>query len=466
MFWVLAVSFINIISLANTWQVPESASVRTDCVRLIFSNYGNIGNNSNNGLGGYNMGFFDDCDTTDNTAGADDNASVYLADAGPFVMRIMGSDTVLEYSVFNSIPGEPSCFIPTESVYPESTLLDEYYYGYSGVYTTSDSAIGLKSEYYAPKDPAACDFIVARQIFYNNTDHELINLTLGEIIDWNVPSDSGVYNGSEYDENRKAMWCFGAEYDSDSIINNDCVLADQRFGGVAYYRGCLNLEFFWNIIETPQAMWTETNHDWVVPTGGIVAGQLYQKAMLTDGYETWEATGDYANPDSMYQDLHMVIVYGQFDLSVEDTLSFVKILTSVYDGGEAGLLANIDEAVAWIENHDYQFPEINCSVHFACCWWCGQVMGDVNEDYKVNILDISYLISYLYIPDSPGLWCEAKGDINCDCGVNILDITCMISHLYDDINPCPICSCTEWENNCYKEGQDQQNVKKPPCLDN
>jgi len=63
--------------------------------------------------------------------------------------------------------------------------------------------------------------------------------------------------------------------------------------------------------------------------------------------------------------------------------------------------------------------------------------GDTNGDGAINILDITYLINYLYrggpAPDPLG-----KADVNSDGTVNILDITYLINYLYKG-GPAPDC---------------------------
>ncbi len=70
--------------------------------------------------------------------------------------------------------------------------------------------------------------------------------------------------------------------------------------------------------------------------------------------------------------------------------------------------------------------------------------GDANHDTNVNLLDITYLIGFLYNED-PAPICMYEGDANADCNVNILDITYLINHLYR-FQPAPTCAeeCPDW----------------------
>lgn len=247
------------------------------------------------------------------------------------------------------------------------------------------------------------------------------------------------------------MWQSGYEYAPDSITNDDCVLADQRCGGFAYYGGFM-LPTGWfesDSIGEPQAMWTENNADWVYPEGDFVGGQIWEKCAYTAGYETWEATGDFSNPDSMATDLHMICVIGQFDLNVGDTLVFLKILASEYNGGEIAIKETIDKARAWIGDHPeiFTWPVFDHECFADCC----EVPGDANHDGRVNILDITFLIGWIYGGGPPPPCCY-EADANGDCSINILAITYLIVYLYQGgFGPvcaewCPPDGCHDW---CY-----------------
>ena len=82
--------------------------------------------------------------------------------------------------------------------------------------------------------------------------------------------------------------------------------------------------------------------------------------------------------------------------------------------------------------------------------------GDVNGDSTINIFDITYLISNLYL-DGPDPQCRPDYgnycvDVNSDSTVNIFDITHLISYLYMG-GPEPICYdtiVTDIDSNVYK----------------
>ena len=66
--------------------------------------------------------------------------------------------------------------------------------------------------------------------------------------------------------------------------------------------------------------------------------------------------------------------------------------------------------------------------------------GDANTDRKINGLDITFLINYLYRGGPEPYPCDA-GDENGDHVMNILDVTYLINFLYKH-GPDPICPYT------------------------
>jgi len=65
------------------------------------------------------------------------------------------------------------------------------------------------------------------------------------------------------------------------------------------------------------------------------------------------------------------------------------------------------------------------------------ICGDVDGNGSINILDGTFLVSYLY-KDGPAPAPIERGDVNGSGSVNLLDITHLISYLYKN-GPDPIC---------------------------
>lgn len=77
----------------------------------------------------------------------------------------------------------------------------------------------------------------------------------------------------------------------------------------------------------------------------------------------------------------------------------------------------------------------------ACC--CLSIRGNTNDDLddKVNIADVTYMVSYLFgIPAGPAPNCQHEGNANGDPDekVNIVDVTFLVSYLFGQPNgPAP-----------------------------
>lgn len=64
--------------------------------------------------------------------------------------------------------------------------------------------------------------------------------------------------------------------------------------------------------------------------------------------------------------------------------------------------------------------------------------GDVDNNNQFNILDISFLINYLYKNGTDPDPVVAVADFDCSGGINVLDISALINYLYKD-QPRPVC---------------------------
>jgi len=67
------------------------------------------------------------------------------------------------------------------------------------------------------------------------------------------------------------------------------------------------------------------------------------------------------------------------------------------------------------------------------------LLGDANGDYKIDILDIIFLINYKY-KYGPAPNPVFAGDINGDCDINIIDIVYLINYKYKG-GPAPEVGC-------------------------
>ena len=72
---------------------------------------------------------------------------------------------------------------------------------------------------------------------------------------------------------------------------------------------------------------------------------------------------------------------------------------------------------------------------------CDFICGDVNVDGDINLLDILFLIDYVYNnPPGPAPDPIESGDVNADGNINLLDILYLIEFEYGEpTGPEPVC---------------------------
>ncbi len=67
---------------------------------------------------------------------------------------------------------------------------------------------------------------------------------------------------------------------------------------------------------------------------------------------------------------------------------------------------------------------------------CEYVCGDANNDAAVNLLDVLFVIAYLYgTPQGPAPDVFNAADCNADGAINLLDILALIDYLYGEGTP-------------------------------
>ena len=391
--------------------------------------------------------------------GGSNNQDVYMSEGAPFVIRntLDGariSTSVASHSSFSEIPSTDikDGFRPIEGVGDEKnagtpTVFARYLN--SGEFVTADSAIGVKNILIAPTtNTDTSDFFILVTKFYNKSGAALSDVLVGTVEDWDIPSDSGSRNGSNFDDTRKLMYMHGWEttqadtFCRPTTMGNNAVLSSDRYGGSAFFGGYQYKPTGIKAVDRFEEVdytFTFKRENWM---GGDVrshlpAQELYDYLLSgVSGYSPWVANA-VTGPESLYRDLGMITSYGMFDLGSTDTLVFVKFLASEYNGGLVGIQATIDQARAY-------------TLRYACCQIWG-IPGDADVSGGVNINDIVYLINYKYKGGAGVKWpsatydvgttydnCDLLGDATGDGIININDIVYLINYKYKG-GPAPRC---------------------------
>ncbi|MFH2035832.1 MAG: dockerin type I domain-containing protein, partial [Candidatus Zixiibacteriota bacterium] len=73
------------------------------------------------------------------------------------------------------------------------------------------------------------------------------------------------------------------------------------------------------------------------------------------------------------------------------------------------------------------------------------IPGDANDNNFINILDVTFLISYLYKggPEPPH---RSSADVNASCSIDLIDITYLIEYFYDSGSE-PLSGCVNYYPN-------------------
>nr|MBN2278886.1 hypothetical protein [candidate division Zixibacteria bacterium] len=136
-----------------------------------------------------------------------------------------------------------------------------------------------------------------------------------------------------------------------------------------------------------------------------------------------------ASPGCMEWDIEEDISWIEFGI---DTTSdqrypwFVRIMPNAYGitMGHYYDTANVVSATA----SNSPFP-----ITFDITVW--KLRGDVNYNGVINILDVTYLMRYIYAGGPAPMPVDYVGDVNCDGFINVLDITLLFRYIYIDQSP-------------------------------
>jgi hypothetical protein len=225
-------------------------------------------------------------------------------------------------------------------------------------------------------DAGNCDFYLIDYAIFNPCDTPLTILA-GFVTDFDI--DNPGSNIVDRDDNRNMIW----------MQNGD----DTRAAGMALLSDeARNLRG----IHNPTWIW-----------GGAFDDQVAYNEMFNTHSSTVAFSDDWT----------ALLTFGNPDIGPGDTLHYVMAL--MYSNtGSSGMADICDRAAAFYAG-------------------LGYLCGDATGDDTINILDISFLIAYLY-SGGPAPNPLNAADVDGNGDINILDISYLINYLYMG-GPEPVC---------------------------
>jgi photosystem II stability/assembly factor-like uncharacterized protein len=371
-------------------------TLTSGCVSLHVDNMGSIAN----GHSGYSMdyGLQGDCEW------------LYLYDGSPVVVQFDDGTYTIDYNMFDNSGFKRGVLsTATETVFDAGA----YEIFKSGRFAAWDDELGYEKIWYAPKDIDSCNFVIQCLKVFSWFGYPYSNLVIGEALDWDIPSTSQVDNTGGSISSSKLIYLRG--------FGSGCSDNTRRYGGqtllgVVTDSGCVDTAV------APHSAYTGQNADYVYPTGGFVASEMYAN-MQQAGY----------NADPVLGDQHAVMTFfNDYDLGADDTLEIYTALLTLRDNDFADLENTVSKVRQWFADHVATVCVPSC-----CVGLTGNVDGD--PDGLIDIGDLTALIAYLYIPPNPVPTClpEANIDGDVDGLVDIGDLTALIAYLYIPPNPPP-----------------------------
>ena len=297
----------------------------------------------------------------------------------------------------------------------------QYYSTYTGRIVNRDTTIAIERTYYAPlsSDPVneVNNFVVALTKVYSADGNAHGHVTVGDIYDWNVPSDSVGRNNSsigKYDmlyfvgtdtmsstacqsnEQRYAVAVFGGGWDGSQGMTDVCLMNETKD-----YYACSAL---------PQHLMKDTTH--------YRNGTPLEPAQPNPEV-WWEETSvpgvNAAPPELQNTDQGVWLTYRHdHSLGAQDTLVYWVILTTV----RAGTLTDLENQVQYAGNW-FGREVLGCEEEDCCHGLVGDANGSGTEVPTIG--DISALIDAKFISSQPCgeiLPCIAEADVNQSGGCN------------------------------------------------
>ncbi|MEW5796655.1 MAG: hypothetical protein AB1772_09900 [Candidatus Zixiibacteriota bacterium] len=254
---------------SHTYMFDPFFDPEGECVALAVSNHGEIGN-----LGGGSVNL--DYKESGLECGTRDEDAIYLKSGSPFVIMAdnsAGANARLTCSYNDASQVDVTGWDPTPakgSTTGGVNSSDAYDSVYTGQFVNRDTTIAMERIYYAPRPStplwASRNFVVDYTKVYSADGQAHGHVTIGNAVDWDVPSDRIGHNNSNVSVPGGFVYIQG----TDTAGHTGCQshtnrLAAEDFGG--YFTSaeldtnpCANHGAFYGCVALPASLLADTTH--------------------------------------------------------------------------------------------------------------------------------------------------------------------------------------------------------------
>ncbi len=419
------------VNMFDTYFLTEG-----ECVALAVGNAGDLGWGSGS-TGLVNLDYVE----SEFECGDRDRDGFYLIGASAFTMTAddgAGTNAMLTQSFNDANQGDETGWDPIGtkgSIGGGLTGGGQYDSVYTGVFVNRDTTIAMERTVYGPRsaDPAndTINFVVMHTKVYSGDGSGHDHVTIGNVVDWDVPSEDVPNNTSGLG----SSFVYMQGTDTTGVLS--CQLNTGRFATEAFAGAylstpgdeCGSAPSLYGINALIQTIMVDTTHlrdgTDLVPDQPLVE-------------DWWTATGVAGlNADATVEDQAIWMTY-VFDhsLGANDTLNYWTVLTTTRDGELGDLEAQVAYAKAWLADGGIggMYP---CAG--GCCI---DRVGDANGlgGDEPTIGDVSVMIDAKFITGTCDgiIVCLDEADVNqsgppnaATCGdVTIGDISILIDYLF------------------------------------
>jgi hypothetical protein len=380
------------VATSNAWD--SKGKGLGDNVALTVSNFGEIGNAGEGGVGLDFVEDGNDCDTT---------ITHYLYAASPFFMHDNGSSielTTSHYAASTLYQGKTGSWDPADSAMTGGlgTQNDASFdYVYAGKSYNRDTTVAIARTFYAPRDNASNpSFVLCKTELYS-LGGAIQHMAFGTATDWDVPSDNGSLNTSAATQPSGVGGLFVYYRGTDTAGSDACQSNLNRFGAEVVAGWYAKSELAGDAC---------ANHEAIYGMLGVNVRDYFDDETATgepDAQLWWDdlgaAPGYTGEPDQFDQGGFVTFLY-DYTLPANDTLVFWTILATMHNGTLAQFEANVKDAKDW-----YWDLRGRC----GCCVKMGNV--DQSGDLLVTMGDLTVLIDHLFISFNP-LACVDEGNVD------------------------------------------------------